>query len=89
MRLHMTNGELVRIRRLIKRGVTSIPEIQAIVPVHVRRIKEVIAHADQAAAEAAAELTEVEVADVKPQGAAAKAAAAAKAKKGAKPNPIS
>ena len=96
MNMHMTNSDVTRLRRMINGGVTDLATLQKQIPVHVKRIREVIAHCEEVAA--AKEAEEAEAAkDVKPVSVAAKAAAeakakkaaAAKAKKAAKPNPIS
>ena len=94
MNMHMTNSDVTRLRRMINGGVTDLATLQKQIPVHVKRIREVIAHCEEVAA---AEAAEAEAEQVKPVSVAAKAAAeakakkaaAAKAKKAAKPNPIS
>lgn len=101
MNMHMTNSDIARLRRMIGDGVTDIALLQSIVPVHVKRIKEVIAHSEEVKAQAEEDEAEAAEAEtlVKPVSAAAKAAAEVKAKKAKEarakkkaaetPNPIS
>ena len=41
MRKHMTNGQMIRIKKLLSNGVTDMAELQAVVPVHADCIKQV------------------------------------------------
>jgi hypothetical protein len=41
MRKHMTHGQMVKINKLLRNGVTDMAEIQALVPVHQECIKSV------------------------------------------------
>lgn len=75
MRKHMTNGDKLRIIKLLRSGVTEMEEIQKVVFIHEDRIKEV----------AKAYKDEIQAGQKEAKAAAAKAAKEAKAKKDVDP----